>query len=216
LTGHAHGEITINVAEADDAERERHRTSLGEPFRTLIGHFRHELGHYYWERLIAETEFLEPFRALFGDERAGYSECLQRFYSQGAPGDWPTNFVTAYASSHPWEDWAETWAHYLHMADSIETAGSFGLSLKPKHPQAATMKAEPARIPKREPDFDELLQTWMPITHVLNELNRGMGLHDLYPFVLTVKATAKLRFVHEVLTTRNGTSRDAARMGIDG
>ena len=72
MTGHADGVITINLAEADDAERERRRQQMGELYRTLLGHFRHEIGHYYWDRLIANTPHLEEFRRIFGDERQDY------------------------------------------------------------------------------------------------------------------------------------------------
>ena len=111
-----------------------------------------------------------------------------------------SNFVSAYATAHPWEDWAETWAHYFHITDALETAGSFGLSLKPKHPQAATMRAEPQKVALPESAFAELIRHWLPLTHALNELNRGMGIPDLYPFVLSDGALAKLRFVHDVIT----------------
>ena len=112
--------------------------------------------------------------------------------------DWQASYVSAYATSHPWEDWAETWAHYFHITDALETAGSFGLSLNPRHPQAATMRAEPKKLQNSQ--FDELIENWIPLTHALNELNRGMGLSDLYPFVLMGNALEKLRFVHELIS----------------
>ena len=120
MTGHAQGVITINIAEADDAERERRRVALHEPLRTLLGHVRHEIAHYYWDRLIAQSPHLQRFRELFGDERQDYAEGLKFHYQNGPPGDWQSKHVTSYASSHPWEDWAETWAHYLHMIDTLE------------------------------------------------------------------------------------------------
>jgi hypothetical protein len=198
MTGHAQGVITMNIAEADDAERERRRIALHEPFRTLLGHVRHEVAHYYWDRLIAQSVHLDKFRELFGDERQDYGERLKLHYQNGPPVDWQNSHVTSYASSHPWEDWAETWAHYLHIVDTLETAGSFGISLRPRHTQAATMRAEPQKI-RDFSDFDEILRNWLPLTHALNELNRGMGLADLYPFVLSQPAVEKLRFVHRVL-----------------
>ena len=142
LTGHLDGVITINLAEADDAEREQRRLQLHEPYRTLLGHFRHEVGHYYWERLIAGSDRLEPFRGLFGDERADYGAALQAHYQSGAPGDWQSRFVTTYATAHPWEDWAETWAHYLHMTDTLETAAACGVSMRPRR------RDEPALPPR--------------------------------------------------------------------
>jgi hypothetical protein len=130
LSGHADGLITLNIAEADDGERETRRTAMGEPYRTLIGHFRHEVGHYYWDRLVRDGGKLEAFRAAFGDERADYGEALKRHYKQGAPPDWSIHHISAYATSHPWEDFAETWAHYLHIVDALETARSYGVNVR--------------------------------------------------------------------------------------
>ena len=136
MTGHSDGVITINLAEADDVERERRRHQMREPYRTLLGHFRHEIGHYYWDRLIANTPHLEEFRRIFGDERRDYGAALQDYYAWGAPSDWSQHFISAYASSHPWEDFAETWAHYFHMIDTLETAHVAGLAVSPKLPQS--------------------------------------------------------------------------------
>ncbi|HYP18035.1 MAG TPA: putative zinc-binding metallopeptidase, partial [Opitutus sp.] len=200
LTGHADGVITINLAEADDDVREQRRVSLHEPFRTLLGHFRHEVAHYYWDRLVARTAWIVRFRELFGDERADYGEALQRHYRDGPPAEWATRHVSAYASMHAWEDWAETAAHYFHIIDTIETAAGFGMSLRPRHPAAPTMTADPAAAVESPHGFDASLAAWFPLTYALNALNRGVGLPDLYPFVLAEPAIAKLRFVHEVLT----------------
>jgi len=202
MTGHDEGVITINIAEADDRERERRRVALHEPFRTLLGHLRHEIAHYYWGELVASTPHLSRFRALFGDETRDYSAALKTYYQQGAPKDWETRHVSAYAAAHPWEDWAETCAHYFHIVDTVETAASFGLALKPKHPAAKAMTADPGSGPRWDAGFDRILQNWLPLTYALNELNRGMGLPDLYPFVLSAPAIEKLGFVHEVLNVR--------------
>lgn len=200
LTGHADGVITVNIAEADDVERERRRVSLHEPYRTLLGHFRHEIGHFYWDLLVPEGPAREKFRALFDDETRDYGEALKKHYASGPPADWQLNFISAYAAAHPWEDWAETWSHYLHMVDTIETAGSFGMSLKPKdHPDAKVMQADPTKVSIEETRFEKILRTWLPLTYALNSLNRGMGLPDLYPFVLSKTIIEKLRFVHEVI-----------------
>ncbi len=198
MTGHTTGVITINVAEADPAERERRRVNLREPFRTLLGHMRHEVAHYYWGELVADKPCLDQFRKLFGDERQDYAASLQRYYQEGAPTDWQTRHLSAYAAAHPWEDWAETSAHYFHILDTVETAASFGLSLKPKHPDAKAMTADPKSLLNLDASFDRHLQNWLPLTYALNELNRGMGLPDLYPFVLSSTAVDKFRFVHAV------------------
>jgi len=197
LTGHDEGVITLNIAEADDAERERRRTQLHEPQRTLLGHFRHEIGHYYWNLLIRGSERLQEWRRLFGDERADYGEALRRHYAAGPAADWQRNFVSAYAASHPWEDWAETWAHYLHMTDCLDTAAAAGISLRAP---ARTGTTQRARAMTGTTEFDTLIRNWVALTCVLNNLNRSMGMPDAYPFVLPQPALAKLRFVHEVVT----------------
>ncbi len=198
-TGHQDGIITINVAEADEDEREHRRLQLHEPYRTLVGHLRHESGHFYWDRLIANSQNLERFRELFGDETANYDSALQTYYQQGPPTDWQNRTVTAYASSHPWEDWAETWAHYLHIIDTLETAASFGVSVNPDNAANGTPKACPPPTFGKWKNFDSLLAVWVPLTCALNSINRGMGLSDLYPFVIPAAVTGKLRFIHQLI-----------------
>jgi hypothetical protein len=200
-TGHANGVITVNAMEADDAERERIRTALHEPYRTLLGHLRHEVGHYYWQRLVSGTQWLVSFRQLYGDERADYSGALQRHYEQGAPVDWHERHVSAYASSHPWEDWAETWAHYLHLRDALDTATSFGLEaedvelrLQPYTEEALWDAQRPGAA-----DFLRWINAWLRMTSVLNELSDSMGQNAFYPFVLSRAVVAKLQLVHEVI-----------------
>jgi hypothetical protein len=209
LTGHAEGVITINAMEADDAERERVRNQLHEPYRTLLGHFRHEVGHYYWDRLIANTARLNGFRALFGDEQQDYAQSLQRHYENGPPTDWQEHFVSAYATTHPWEDWAETWAHYLHMYDTLDTASACGLMLKPRRVDEPTLKTAPP--PPERAEFEQMIASWFSLTYVLNNLNRGLGQADAYPFVLSAPAIEKLRFVHDTMRSEaNGRKQIAA------
>lgn len=203
MTGHAHGLITLNIAEADDVERERQRTSNAEPFRTVLGHMRHELGHYVWDRRVDGTDRLEPWRAVFGDERADYAEALQRHYATPPGPGWQQDYVSHYAASHPWEDWAESWAHYLHMVDSLETAYAFGLRSRPRRGPDTT--AHTADFdPYDEPDFERILNAWVPLTFAVNSLNRSMGQPDLYPFVFGPGATEKLRFAHAVARNEGG------------
>lgn len=199
FTGHSDGLITINIAEASDPFREKTREQMGEPYRTVLGHFRHEVGHYYWDRLIKDSDRLAPFRALFGDETLDYAEAQTRHYEQGAPADWPSRFVSAYASMHPWEDWAETFAHYLHIVDTLETARVYGLAIAPRAVSGAEIPSVATRRLHFD-DFDDLIAAWLPLTNALNSLNRSMGLPDLYPFVLSDPAIAKLRFTHNVVT----------------
>jgi hypothetical protein len=213
MIGHDAGVITMNIEEADSPFREKTRLELGEPYRTLLGHFRHESGHYYWDRLIAGSPAQEDFRRLFGDERASYDDALQSHYRDGAPRDWPTRFVSSYASMHPWEDWAESWAHYLHMTDTLGTARSFGVDLHPRAAgKAGSTEASDLALRARRidfDDFDDLLEAWSPLTVALNALNRSMGLADLYPFVLPAPAIEKIRFVHDVVERAAAGSRGA-------
>jgi hypothetical protein len=198
-TGHADGLITINIAEADPSERERMREKMDEPYRTLLGHFRHESGHYYWDRLISDGGRLETFRKTFGDERQDYGQSLDQHYQQGPPTDWPQHFVSAYAGSHPWEDWAETWAHYLHMVDTLETASHFGLRIQPPAHAGEGHTMEADFDPYAQSDFQLLVDQWIPLTFALNSLNRSMGHGHAYPFVLAPGVIEKLAFVHGLI-----------------
>ena len=193
VTGHDHGLITLNALEADDAQRERIRTEMGEPYRTLLGHFRHESGHWYWNLLVRDSGRLEDYRARFGDEREDYGEALARHYEEGPPADWQNNFVSAYASAHPWEDFAETWAHYLHIVDALEAAADFGVRVAAPEGEARAVEPEAAS------GIEELIEAWLPLTFAVNSLNRSMGLPDLYPFVLSPAAIEKLGFVHDLV-----------------
>lgn len=200
ITGHAEGLITINIAEADDAERERHRQDMAEPYRTLLGHFRHEIGHYYWERLIqGDQARLASFRQMFGDEQQDYGQALEAHYSGGPPADWQQHFVSSYASSHPWEDWAESWAHYMHIVDTLETAHAFGIHVRPIEVKDPSMEADADFDPYRSVNFDDLIEVWLPLTYAVNSLNRSMGQPDLYPFVLPPEVIAKLNYIHETI-----------------
>ena len=182
LTGHEHGVIRINVAEADDSERERRRASLHEPYRTLLGHVRHEIGHYYWERLIAASAYrLQTFRAVFGDEREDYAAALQRHYAEGPPADWTSRFVSAYASAHAWEDWAETWAHYLHITDTVDTAAACGVSIRPSRRNEPSLRPLPPDAATPTTPFERMMAAWYSLTYVLNNLNRGLGLRTATP-----------------------------------
>jgi hypothetical protein len=202
MTGHARGIMTINLEEADDVVRERARVDLGEPYRTLLGHFRHEIGHYYWTRLIERTAWQAPCRRLFGDERKDYAAALKAHYEQGPPADWRQRFVSAYASVHPSEDWAESWAHYLHLRDTLDTAASFGMEPHPvegqDHPFGVGDLWRPRAGGGRA--FLDMLHRWVRITGAMNEMSRAMGQHDFYPFVLPPPAVAKLHFIHCAVT----------------
>jgi hypothetical protein len=202
LTGHASGLVTLNIEEADDATREQIRHDLREPYRTLLGHLRHEVGHYYWERLIAGTPWHEPFRALFGDERADYSAALRANYQTGPPPDWRDSHISSYASVHPWEDWAETWAHYLHLTDSLDTALSFGISGSDVEADLERFTLEDMYAPGH-PDAGRVLalvHSWLELVTVLNELSRSLGQPDFYPFVMSRPVLRKLHFIHLVVT----------------
>jgi hypothetical protein len=212
VTGHASGVITIDAEEADDATREQRRAQMHEPYRTLVGHLRHEIGHYYWYRLMHGAKLIAEFRALFGEEGANYADALRRHYETGPPHDWPVRFVSAYASAHPWEDWAETWAHYLHMIDSLDTALSFGVSARAVDanferfgPDALSNQATAGRAAPTAAStaFLAFVNAWVELATALNELSRTMGQPDFYPFVLSRAAVRKLHFVHRIVNDRS-------------
>lgn len=209
LTGHADGLITLNVEEADDSIRERTRSLMREPYRTLLGHFRHEVGHYYWDRLVAGTPWLDKFRELFGDERQDYAASLKRNYEQGPPADWADHHISSYASVHPWEDWAESWAHYLHVVDSLDTALRFGLRGEDVEQAVEPFSVDDLYDPS-VPDAQRvilLINSWVQMTTVLNELARSMGQHDFYPFVMSRPVLRKMHFVQMIVKeARGGTS----------
>ena len=188
------GVITLSLSEADDVEREVRRAAFREPYRTLLGHFRHEVGHFYWDLLVEQTRLKTPFRLIFGDERQSYDASLQNYHARTERSYDRAGFISEYATSHPWEDWAETWAHYLHMVDTLETAASFRLSINesvPTKPGLITYRADM--------DFDTMLAEWTPLTCALNTINRSMGLSDLYPFIIPAPVTEKLKFIHRVI-----------------
>ena len=204
MTGHATGLITINVEEADDARRAQIKQDLHEPYRTLLGHFRHEVGHYYWDRLVRDSKWLGPFRTVFGDERADYGESLKRHYAAGPPAGWRDAFISSYATSHPWEDWAETWAHYLHVTDSLSTAVGFGLDAEDIE-QVSRFTRDDLYAPD-DPgagQFLSLLNSWIEMILVLNELARSMGELAFYPFVMSRPVVAKLQLIQIIVSDAN-------------
>jgi hypothetical protein len=205
-TGHANGLITLDIKEADDDHRETIRIQMREPYRTLLGHFRHEVGHYYWDRLIADSHWLEGFRGLFGDDRASYADALDQHYQNGAPADWQQHFVSAYATMHPWEDWAETWAHYLHMMDAVDTALGFGMSARDMDFDYRPFPLETLYDPHHPggPAFLSFVNAWIELAGMLNELSRSMGQPDFYPFVLSPAVITKLHFIHLVIQEAGG------------
>jgi hypothetical protein len=178
------------------------REKMGEGYRTVLGHLRHEIGHYYWDVLVAPGPLLDPCRALFGDERQSYEDAIARHYDQGPPAAWGESFISAYATMHPWEDWAETWAHYLHMVDTLETAKSHGLAVRAPAAERSGERIATERLAFF--DFESLSTGWNALTLALNSLNRSMGMKDAYPFVLSPKVLDKLRFVHELVQARRG------------
>jgi hypothetical protein len=196
LTGHHDGTIVLNLNEADDAHREAARVSFGEPQRTVLGHLRHELSHYLFQRLIDGTAEIATFREHFGDERADYPQALQRHYEFGPPAEWQHRFVSAYASAHPWEDWAETCAHYLLMIEAVDTAAAWGLQLSPA--DGARVQPDPAAA--RLPVERLVVDHWLPMARFLNAMARSLGLADSYPYLLPPPVLDKLRFVQRTLT----------------
>jgi hypothetical protein len=207
MTGHENGVITIDLAEGDDVHREQLRVEMDEPYRTLLGHFRHEIGHYYYYRLISPSnDYVARFKELFGDPDADYQEALDRHYSEGAPEGWKKQYVSSYATMHAAEDWAETFAHYLHIRDTLDTSAWSGLA-----PATATFD-RPVLGPSA---FQTIIDMWLPLSWSLNMVNRSMGHDDLYPFVLPTKVLEKMKFIHTVIdeTTSSPTKQAAAVSG---
>ena len=207
-TGHAGGVITLDLAESDAVHREKVRTLLSEPYRTVLGHFRHEIGHYFFDVLLAGPDQLAAARALFGDERTDYQAALDRHYAHGAPVDWTEGHVSEYATMHPAEDWAETFAHYLHIRGVVHTAASWGLVVR--GPQLVGgdegLAVDPTTL--EQVDARTLLAGWLPLSYALNAVNRSMGEDDLYPFVLSPVVMTKLAFIHDRVV---GLTRPGAR-----
>jgi hypothetical protein len=210
LTGHDEGVITLNVEEAEELARERQRTLLGENFRTLVGHFRHEIAHYYWDRFFKnradDDPLMQAFREVFGDERADYNGALARHYQQGPVAAAPGTYITTYASVHPWEDWAETWAHYLHMLDGTETARSFGLKgdavpipFTPFPTEVVTLPPQLSWPEGEEQEFLTLLHGWAKLAPAINEVVASLGHPTFYPFVFSESIIRKFFFVHHMV-----------------
>jgi hypothetical protein len=197
--GHADGVITIDLAETLDAHREALRVRLGEPYRTMLGHFRHEVGHYYQQQLVDAEPLLGECRVLFGDERASYSDALQRHYEFGAPEDWADSFISEYATMHPWEDFAETFAHYLHITGTLATAAAAGVVLDSDRVDGVIVHDVVPALDYSQLGLDRALSDWRWLSMMFNRVNRAMGQRDLYPFTLTDPVVDKLAFVHRLV-----------------
>lgn len=199
MTGHANGVITILLREADSVIREQTRRLLNEPYRTLIGHLRHEVGHYFWGQLVfPDQQVLHSFRRLFGNEETDYGDSLKAYYQREDNEEWREQYITKYASAHPWEDWAVTWAHYLHVMDMVETAHFIGLKVNPTDILPG-MEAEVSFDPYGTEDFETIVKTSVPVSYAVNSINRAMGLPDVYPFVITPAVIKKMTFIHQLL-----------------
>ena len=204
MTGHANGQITIAVKEADDVAREQRRHALGEPYRTLLGHFRHESAHYFWDRLIRDRGAFDECRAVFGDDTTSYQGAVERYYMSGPRIGWQSSFISAYATMHPWEDFAETWAHYLHMVATLDTAHAYQLRTAPHADRFGASHIRDPVDPLLTDDFASLVAVWLPLTMLMNSLNNAVGKDDAYPFVLAAPVIDKLAYVHRLIRTAAG------------
>lgn len=213
LIGHADGIITIDLAESLDDRREALRVRLGEPYRTMLGHLRHEVGHYYQNVLISDDATWAACRELFGDERASYSDALQRHYATGAPEGWRASFISEYATMHPWEDFAETFAHYLHITGTLQTAAAIGVRLSAEVSNLRDTDVVP-QDSYLELSVQQLLTDWAWISQALNRMNRAMGARDLYPFEITPPVRRKLGFVHDLVTRHPLTQDEQLALGL--
>ena len=204
MTGHLAGLITLSLAEADDVEREARRVSFREPYRTLLGHFRHEIGHFYWDLLVSGTPFQAPFRLIFGDETQDYQAALAGYYARANRAYDKQGFISEYATSHPWEDWAETFAHFLHIVSTLDSLAGLPLALEERARQTLT-------DPYLESDFEALLALWMPPSRGINAINRSLGNGDAYPFDISPAVKGKLHLVHMAISG----FRDARPLAAD-
>lgn len=208
MTGHDEGVIAVRAAEADDLIREEVKYQMNEPYRTMLGHFRHEIGHFIWNKMVRDAGRLEECRTVFGDEREDYSAALERNYAEGPRSDWQDYFISSYASIHPWEDFAECFAHYLHIVDTLETAHSFGIKIDPEdHEEISTALAFD---PYRAKNAAHIIAAWVPLTVALNSMQRSMGETDLYPFVLSPAVAEKLEYMHRLLHNLPNTGNETA------
>lgn len=182
-TGYLGGVITINAMEADDVAREETRLRMNESYRTLLGHLRHESGHYYYHFVEQNSVLNKEFQRLFGDANQDYQAALDRHYHLGPADGWNDYYISTYASCHPLEDWAECWSHYLHIRDTLETAAVHRMI------DGSMLKG----------DFGVVANLWRGFTVTLNELNRSIGLADAYPFVINSWVESKLAFVGQVI-----------------
>ena len=205
-TGHDDGHITINLAEADEVARSNTKLAMSEKYRTLLGHFRHELGHYYFDKLIiGSPEKHALCKKYFGDDELDYSEALEKYYKDGSPENWRDDFISQYATMHPYEDWAETWAHYMHIMDTLETAKNFNITGSTTGRSDDKEDVGNLHLPQdsyffsSQTSITSILDTWMDFAIILNSLNRSMGMNDAYPFVLTQKVRIKLSFIHHAI-----------------
>jgi hypothetical protein len=218
FTGHNCGHITINLAEADDIARSHTKHAMGERYRTLLGHFRHELGHYYFDQLITHSPQKHALcKQYFGDDSFDYQEALDIHYKNGAPANWHENYISEYATMHPYEDWAETWAHYMHIIDTLETAKNFSITGSTTGNEFEIDDTDELRLPQNsyyfygQTSITAILDSWMEFSVILNSLNRSMGLPDAYPFVLTQAVRTKLSFVHHAIHNRLNLMPDLAQ-----
>jgi hypothetical protein len=203
ITGHDNGIITLDLAEADSEHREGLRLQLHQPYRTLLGHFRHEIGHFFWPILVNDPDRLQACRVLFGDDRADYGEALKRHYRASKEDDqsWQDAHISRYATMHPYEDWAETFAHYLHILDTLQTAESFGLGTNDTSGAKRLTRrtgVDPTR-PDGSTTFDQVVTHWLELSYALNQISRSMGQPALYPFVLAPITVQKLSFVDHLV-----------------
>lgn len=215
MTGYENGNIRLNINEADETERLKHKLDLGESYRTLLGHLRHESGHYFWEQLVRDSKYLEQFRLLYGDERNAYDLALKEYYQNGPFVNWQNDFISPYATAHPLEDWAETWSHYMLLMDTLETSHSFNLGIQQGHgEQKQSVQMPIISDPYGVFDFKAIFDSWLSLTFAINSLNRSMGYDDFYPFVISPTVVRKLAFIHGIC--RNGRDFRGKVLSIDG
>ncbi len=210
ITGHENGVITLNIEEVDDGQRELERERLNENMRTVLGHLRHETSHHLYQRFVENRPSQQTFRQVFGDDTADYGQALAKHYDKGAPADWSANYISAYASCHPLEDWAETAAHFLLMLDALETAQSERMELQGwtlANAQPASNLEDAALLNDEAVTARLVTHEWLPLTRFLNAMSRSLGQRDYYPYVLSDAVIRKLSFVRFILLAASDPGR---------
>ena len=87
--------------------------------------------------------------------------------------------------------------------DTLEMAAAFGLDIHPALAKSGDLDAKVNFDPYGSGYISQLIDTWIPLSNALNNLNRTMGQPDLYPFILSPPVIAKLAAIHGLVHSGN-------------